>query len=139
MSDELHVDEDWKKRAQVEKEELARQFRGREKERKAGPAGKVMETASGASIPALVHTLATQAAMFLGLTPDPMSGTARADLAQARFIIDLLEVIAEKTKGNLAPEEERILGDALHDLRLAFVEVSKPRRPAAPKPKKEEL
>ena len=41
----------------------------------------------------------------------------------ARYAIDMLEMLAEKTKGNLTPGEERGLRDLLHQLRMAFVAV----------------
>jgi hypothetical protein len=46
------------------------------------------------------------------------------DPHHARFAIDMLEIIAEKTKGNLTPQEDRGLQDVLHQLRMAFVAVS---------------
>jgi hypothetical protein len=42
----------------------------------------------------------------------------------ARFAIDMIEVIAEKTKGNLTPQEEQGLQQVLHQLRMAFIAIS---------------
>ena len=55
----------------------------------------------------LVTTLATEAMIGLGQIPHPMTGNVHAEPAQARYAIDMLEMLAEKTKGNLAPGEER--------------------------------
>jgi hypothetical protein len=125
---ELYVDEDWKARAQREKEELARQFGGATAAAKRGE-GKAQpfETPTGASLNALVQSLGAQAAALLGLAPDPLTGRAHVDLNQARYTIDLLEVLWEKTKGNRTEEEERLLSSVLHELRLAYAEVASPR------------
>ena len=47
------------------------------------------------------------------------------DLAMARHDIDLLTMLQEKTRGNLTGEEERILENALYELRMRYVELSK--------------
>jgi hypothetical protein len=69
----------------------------------------------------LVTTLATEAMIGLGQFPHPMTGKVHPDAAQARYAIDMLEMLAEKTKGNLTPGEERGIRDLLHQLRMAFV------------------
>jgi hypothetical protein len=67
---------------------------------------------------------AQQAAMFLGRIPNPQTGEAEVNLEVARLFIDQLEMIHEKTRGNLTKEEEEILGRVLADLRLAFVQAA---------------
>lgn len=84
------------------------------------------------SFDTLVQSLATTAMFQLGLMVDPRGKPIPADLPNARRTIDLLEVLQQKTLGNLTPSEARLLEDVLYDLRLSFVEVNK--RPA-PKPK----
>jgi hypothetical protein len=71
----------------------------------------------------LVLSLGSSAAMYLGEggageKPDP-------NLPMAKHVIDLLTVLEEKTKGNLSPDEEKILGGLLFDLRLRYVEALK--------------
>jgi hypothetical protein len=61
--------------------------------------------------------------VHLGDAPDPEGGGRDLDLA--RQDIDLLGILQEKTKGNLTGDEERLLDQALYDLRVRFVEVSK--------------
>ncbi len=67
---------------------------------------------------------AQQAAMFLGRIPNPQTGKPEVNLEIARMFIDQLEMIHEKTRGNLTSEESEILGRVLSDLQLAFVQAS---------------
>ena len=78
----------------------------------------------------LVMMQAQQAAMFLGQLPGPDGQKLEANLPYARMFIDQLEMLQEKTRGNLSHEETQVLTSVLSDLRLAFVQVSK----AAPSP-----
>lgn len=70
-----------------------------------------------------ILSLIGTAYVHLGDAPDP-DGQAGRDLALARQDIDLLGLLQEKTKGNLSGEEERLLEQALYDLRLRYVEVT---------------
>ena len=74
-----------------------------------------------------VLSLSHSARLHLGDVPDPVSGTSEVDLPMARHSIDLLGLIQEKTHGNLTGAEEQVLTQALDDLRLRFVEVSRNR------------
>ncbi len=67
---------------------------------------------------------AQQAAMFLGRIPNPQTGKPEINLEIARMFIDQLEMIHEKTRGNLSNEESEILTRVLSDLQLTFVQVS---------------
>jgi len=78
----------------------------------------------------LVMMQAQQAAMFLGQLPGPDGQKLEANLPYARMFIDQLEMLQEKTRGNLSHEETQVLTSVLSDLRLAFVQVSK----ASPSP-----
>ena len=69
--------------------------------------------------------LAAQVHVGLGLRPDPISKATAKDLAAARQGIDLLAMLDEKTRGNLTPDEARLLGAILADLRLAYVRAAK--------------
>lgn len=72
-----------------------------------------------------VMGLIGSAMVHLGDAPSPDSGQPEHDLALARQDIDLLGLLAEKTKGNLTGDEERLLEGALCDLRMRWIEVSK--------------
>jgi hypothetical protein len=67
---------------------------------------------------------AQNAALFLGQIPNPKTGEAEINLDLARMFIDQLEMIQEKTRGNLTNEEAMVLRNALSNLQMAFVEVS---------------
>ena len=72
------------------------------------------------------------ALMLLGRVPHPETGEKVKDLDAARMFIDQLEMLEMKTKGNLSPEESRLLQQGLTHVRLAFVEA------ANEEPKKED-
>lgn len=78
-----------------------------------------------ASFATFVLSLTHSALVHLGDAPDPVTGTAEANLPMARHSIDVLALLQEKTKGNLTGEEERVLDQSLYDLRMRFVEVSR--------------
>ena len=73
------------------------------------------------------------ALIFLGETPNPQTGQTSQDLEHAKYFIDLLEMLAVKTKGNLDKQEDALLKQSLTHLRLSFVEaVEHPLKPAPP-------
>jgi hypothetical protein len=67
---------------------------------------------------------AQNAALFLGQIPNPKTGEPEINLDLARMFIDQLEMIQEKTRGNLTNEEAMVLRNTLSNLQMAFVEVS---------------
>jgi hypothetical protein len=73
----------------------------------------------------LIRSLGQNAAMLLGGYADPRTGQPMLDLEGAREMIDMLDVLREKTRGNLAPEEDSLLLDVLGNLKLAFMEMTK--------------
>jgi uncharacterized protein DUF1844 len=78
---------------------------------------------------------AQNAALFLGQIPNPKTGEAEINLDLARMFIDQLEMIQEKTRGNLTNEEAMVLRNALSNLQMAYVEASgasQPQRGAQP-------
>lgn len=118
------IDEDWKKEAQREKEVLAAQEEDQKKE-----AGE--EKARRGPLPkgdfaALISMLTTQALFALGLLQvQGEEGQKREpDLELARYNIDILETIEEKTKGNLTEEEATVLDNTLNQLRMGYVKVA---------------
>jgi Domain of unknown function (DUF1844) len=66
-------------------------------------------------------SLGTQAFMHLGDIPNPVTQQREKDLPAAKQMIDLLGILEAKTKGNLTPDEERLLRQLLTDLRLRYV------------------
>lgn len=67
---------------------------------------------------------AQQAALFLGRIPNPQTGKPEVRLDVAKLFIDQLEMIREKTRGNLSNQESEILAGVLSDLQMAYVEAS---------------
>jgi len=72
-----------------------------------------------------MSTLALQATVFLGQIPNPATQKTEEDLAQAKFIIDTLGMLQEKTKGNLSADEAELLENALYELRTVYLSKSK--------------
>ena len=62
--------------------------------------------------------------MVLGAYTDPRTGQPVIDPDAARELIDMLDALHEKTKGNLAPEEESLLLDLLGKLKMTYLEVN---------------
>ena len=133
MSEEkrIIIDEDWKSQVAAEKAAAA------DDSSKHGPQPSTAEPASAgrspdarahppleASFELLVATFVTEAMTALGQMPHPATGQAEFDAAHARFAIDMLDVIAAKTQGNLTTDEERGLREVIHQLRMAFVALS---------------
>src|SRR5947199_3938493 len=80
-----------------------------------------------ANFATLVSYLSTTAMFQLGLLPGPGGERIPADFANARRTIDLLEILQQKTRGNLSEDETRMLEDVLYELRLSFVQMTERR------------
>lgn len=74
---------------------------------------------------------AQNAALFLGQIPNPQTGKGEINLELAKIFIDQLEMIQEKTRGNLTNEEAKVLRSTLSNLQMVFVEVSQQKGPGA--------
>src|ERR1700733_2843341 len=79
----------------------------------------------------LVLSLASSAVMALGLEKNPHTGKVEKDLDLARFNIDMLLLLKDKTKNNLDKDENEFLGQVVSDLQMRYVSAS---HPASPKP-----
>ena len=122
MSDEpepkpkLIIDEDWKSQVQAEKE-AAQQLRDDDT-----PEQQQSDIPTP-SFSVLVSSFATQAMIALGqLVERDAEPTVQPELA--RHCIDMLGVLEEKTKGNLTTEEQGMLDQVLHDLRMLYESVA---------------
>jgi hypothetical protein len=76
-----------------------------------------------ASFSVLLTSLASSAVMALGLAPNPQTHEVHKDRHMAKFNIDLLSVLKEKTKGNLSQDECRFLDALLSDLQMKFIQM----------------
>lgn len=101
-----NIDETWKETAAKEKEKLEQE-------------GGFVPPEPDFSF--FVTTLALQASISLGVIPNPSTNQKEENAAQAKFIIDTLGVLKEKTKGNLTKEEEDLLERILYELRMQYV------------------
>jgi len=72
----------------------------------------------------LVYTFQMQSMFQLGKLKNPMTDKIERDLESAKVSIDMLDMILEKTKGNLSDDEKRFLEHTLSDLKLNFVDES---------------
>ena len=114
------VDEDWKERAQREKDTLEQR---KVPSQGHGPVStsRPAATDTAPNFGTFVSSLAMQTLMALGEAPNPSTNQPQIDLEQARYLIDLLGILQEKTKGNLRPEETELLEGALYELRMKYV------------------
>jgi hypothetical protein len=102
-----------------------KRFFAQEKENKENERVKEKVT-QGEAIPnitfsSFIYSLSSTCLIHLGEIPEPVSGTYQKNLALAKQTIDLLEILSEKTKGNLTPEEEGLLKTSLMELRIRYI------------------
>lgn len=101
-----NIDESWKETADKEKEALKKD-------------GKFLPPEADFNI--FITTLALQASIFMGVMPNPVTNKKEEDLVQAKFIIDTIGLLKEKTKGNLTKEETTLLDNVLYELRMQYI------------------
>ena len=116
----LQIDSDWKAEAEAEKQRLTEQEKAKEAKGDRAQPGQLPK----ADIKSLMGVLASQAIMGLGAVADPKSGRVVIDLEGARFSIDLLGVLEEKTKNNLSDEEATELNQVVTELQARFVQIA---------------
>ncbi|MEE9394488.1 MAG: DUF1844 domain-containing protein [Planctomycetota bacterium] len=75
-----------------------------------------------ATFQTIVYTMATQAMIALGEIESPISHETKVDLRQAKYLIDSLQVLLDKTKGNLDETERGALINILAEVQMKFVE-----------------
>lgn len=76
-----------------------------------------------ASFATFIQGLASQCLIALGDAKNPFTGKQEKDLAQAKYSIDLLQVLEEKTKGNLTEDEATLLNGLLYQMRMRYVQI----------------
>ncbi len=109
MNEEVRkrVDEEWK--AQVQKEKVQAQSHG--------DSAYHQPTFS-----IFLSSLGMQAMIALGKLENPLTGKTEPSLEQARFLIDTMTILKEKTAGNLSPEEAKMMDETIYNLQLMYVE-----------------
>jgi hypothetical protein len=123
------IDEDWKSQVQAEKEEAAKAKPATSTSSE--PAAAATEPSEGADLPMppasfemLLTTLATEALVALGQVPHPATGKIEVHRNQAKFLIDTVDILKQKTAGNLTTSEQQVLDSLLHQLRMVFVQTA---------------
>ncbi|MFC1709407.1 DUF1844 domain-containing protein [Candidatus Omnitrophota bacterium] len=101
------VDESWKDTVQKEKIEA--------------PPAEEEKFIPEANFSFFVTTLGIQVAIALGEVPNPVTNKNEQNLDQAKYLIDALDMLKEKTKNNLSKEEQEILDHMLYDFHMKFV------------------
>ena len=134
MEDEKYIDESWKESVASEKvtgETLKEDKVHTEAQKPEPPPHLTEETTStgeasdyeGLDFLSYISSLAFQAMVFLGDIPNPVSHQVERHPQQAKFIIDTLAILQEKTTGNLTKEESDMLNGSLYELRMRYVEM----------------
>jgi len=103
------VDKDWKN--QVDKEKETAQGKN--------------EAYHQPTFTIFVSSVGMQSMIAMGKLENPVTKKKETNFEQARFLIDTLGVIEEKTKGNLNPEEAKAIEDYLFNLRMMYLEERK--------------
>ena len=78
---------------------------------------------------ALIFSLSTTALLQLGMAPHPETGKQEKDLPGAKHTIDLLEMLQQKTHGNLTADEGQLLEECLYDLKMTYVKALQAAKP----------
>lgn len=103
------IDENWKEEVNKEKEKT---------EEKNQPYHKP-------NFKIFISSLSMQAMIALGRLENPVTKSSEKNFDQARYLIDTLEIIKDKTKNNLNQEEEKLIEESLFSLRMAYLEEKK--------------
>ena len=122
----LVVDTDWKEQVAKEKSEASNMETVSDEELEQLQSGLEADGSElppppPASFEVLVSMLFTQAISALGQMPNPGTGEISINKPYAKHYIDTVEMLEAKTKGNLTDEEAKIVSEALHAMRMAYV------------------
>ncbi len=129
---DLHIDEDWKSKVKAEDAALDAQLKQGEGETSSSetpesdsPSEESMGAFPPADFAGLLMMLSTQAMVGLGMVPMPGQSQPTKNLEMAKYFIDLLAVLEEKTKNRLEREENNMLIETLHQLRIGYVQATR--------------
>ena len=127
MSDEepkIIIDDDWKD--QVAKEKAGKTEAAEpavEESSPSPPSEDVGNRPPAASLDGVVTMFFSQCLMSLGQIPGPDGQPGEVNKPYAKFFIDCLEITQQKMEGNLDEAEAKMVGEALHAMRMAYVQV----------------
>jgi hypothetical protein len=95
-------------------------------ETQAGPEEPSQRSLPEVDFGAFIISLGTSALYHMGMVPDPETGKpVEPNLPVARQTIDTVEMLQDKTRGNLSDEESALIKNLLTELRMRFVEAAK--------------
>ncbi|HAM41297.1 MAG TPA: DUF1844 domain-containing protein [Candidatus Omnitrophica bacterium] len=118
------VDESWKEQVELEKHQPDKpSVPG---QASVGPPAREAPRGTESGVPEarfdlFLSGLAMEALIALGDAPHPQTRKSAMNLPQARYLVDLLGVLEEKTRGNLSVDEERLLKETLYQLRMRYM------------------
>jgi hypothetical protein len=118
------VDESWKEQAEKEKKTppvSPKSAQGQPSHQNTSEASLGAEEIPQARFDLFVSGLAMEVLIALGDVPHPTTRKQATNLPHAKYLIDVLGILEEKTKGNLSVDEERMLKDALYQLRMRYL------------------
>src|SRR3990172_9173783 len=115
----IFVDEDWKAQVEAEKE-AAKQKAPQGKRDEAGASQRPKGPLPPPSLALLASSLGMQAMVAMGLVAGPGGEKPEVDLEEAKHVIDMLDMLYQKTEGNRTAEETATLDGLLHELRLDY-------------------
>ena len=118
MDNEKHADESWKET--VDKDKASEDGCG-----EGCDCGQDHGEEMAVNFLTYLTSMGYQAMIFMGEVPHPATNQLEKNLRQAKFLIDTLLMLRDKTKGNLSEQEESFLGGTLYELQMKFVEISK--------------
>ncbi len=142
MSEEkkIIIDEDWKAQVQAEKEAAAKHSTPSDSTVAGGanPPGSAAAAENDPQMPPasfelLITSLATEALMALGQMPHPVTRELHVQRNHAQYLIDTIDVLRQKSQGNLSPGEQQLVDSVLHQLRMLFVSTANQSPAAAAK------
>ena len=123
------VDESWKEQAEREKQTVTTGTAGSPASPSPSPAAghvpspepEPQKEGPQARFDLFLSGLVMEAFIALGDMPHPSTRRQAVNLPQAKYLIDLIGVLEEKTKGNLSVDEDKLLKDALYQLRMRYL------------------
>ncbi len=107
-----------------EKKDTLKGNRENTDDKQSGPACDPMTLFSELGFSTFILSLSTSALVHLGELPDPVTNEKGSNLQLAKQTIGVIELLKEKTKGNLTGEEEKLIDTVLYDIRLKYVKAA---------------
>ncbi|MBN1586327.1 MAG: DUF1844 domain-containing protein [Candidatus Omnitrophica bacterium] len=127
---EKKVDETWKSQVEKEKERI-RSDEPKRSQGNSGPSQPAQKETAGeqerqgpgseSAFQIFISSLGIQTLMHLGELPNPMTQQPELQMDQAKHMMDILEMLQQKTKGNLTSTEAQLLDDLLYELRMKYI------------------